>query len=264
MLLKVNEVLKETLLNYVKQEPAINLFIIGDIEQYGLNQEFQEVYLQYNANHQITSCLLRYYTSVVFYSHTKAFQVDEIINILKTLKFDRLSGKKECLDLLVPHLEQILKIEDCFFCECPHGNQLVKPEVHIKQAGLSDLPKLYECLKHTDFHITNYIESNTRKLEQKSGRIYYVENNDNEVISTAGTSIETSVSAMIGGVTTLHTHRNQGLASQIVSQLASDLLSEGKTPCLFYFNQAAGSIYHRIGFQDIGLWTLVWMKEVEE
>ena len=39
-----------------------------------------------------------------------------------------------------------------------------------------------------------------------------------------------------------------------------DLLKEGKSLCLFYDNPKAGSIYHRLGFENIDRWTMAVEK----
>jgi hypothetical protein len=45
-----------------------------------------------------------------------------------------------------------------------------------------------------------------------------------------------------------------------MSKLCSDLLKEGKIPCLFYNNPSAGKIYERMGFRRIGFWKMLKFK----
>lgn len=97
-----------------------------------------------------------------------------------------------------------------------------------------------------------------KTLESGTGRTYYIER-DGQVIVTASTSAENSMSAMIIGVATHHSYRCQGLASRVVAALCADLLSEGKSLCLFYDNPKAGIIYKRLGFRDIGSWVLAYL-----
>ncbi|MDF2699442.1 MAG: family N-acetyltransferase [Haloplasmataceae bacterium] len=257
MLKKVNSETLNIMFDYVKKEPSINLFIIGDVEQFGIDVDFQEVFLQYDDNN-ITACVLRYYQNVIIYSHVNHFNVSEIIDLLNTFHFERINGKKAVIDKILPHLNNIKEVTQCYFCELNDALHLKKTILDISVATIDDLPKILELLKLVNFHSSDFLESNTRKLTNKAGRIYFLINND-MVISSASTSIETSVSAMIGGVTTHFNHRNLGKASQVVSKLCFDLLKESKKPCLFYHNPKAGSIYHQLGFVDIDKWTMIEM-----
>jgi hypothetical protein len=62
---------------------------------------------------------------------------------------------------------------------------------------------------------------------------------------------------MLIGVCTEERHRRKGYASACVYYLVSSLERRGKSACLFFRNPAAGAIYHRLGFKDIGMWTML-------
>jgi predicted GNAT family acetyltransferase len=64
---------------------------------------------------------------------------------------------------------------------------------------------------------------------------------------------------MIGGVFTPEPLRGRGYASAAMTTLCASLLSDGCQPCLFYDDPAAGTIYRRLGFEDIGTWRLVFL-----
>lgn len=95
-----------------------------------------------------------------------------------------------------------------------------------------------------------------RTLEM--GRIF-VTLDEGRIVSAALTTVETRSAVMIGGVFTPQHWRNRGYASAAMTHLCTDLLAEGRQPCLFYDNPAAGAIYRRLGFQDIGPWHLVFL-----
>jgi predicted GNAT family acetyltransferase len=97
-----------------------------------------------------------------------------------------------------------------------------------------------------------------RKLDE-GGRIVVTED-DGRIVSAAQTTVETSGAAMIGGVFTPQPLRNRGYASAAMTHLCAELMSEEKQPCLFYDNPAAGAIYRRLGFEDIGPWHLVFLE----
>jgi hypothetical protein len=92
-------------------------------------------------------------------------------------------------------------------------------------------------------------------MESNTARTYYsVENG--VITSCVSTAAENSMSAMIVGVCTRKEYRRKGIATAIMQKLFQDVLKEGKTLCLFYDNPAAGRIYKRLGFKDIGMWTM--------
>ncbi|WP_255256253.1 GNAT family N-acetyltransferase [Bacillus pseudomycoides] len=64
------------------------------------------------------------------------------------------------------------------------------------------------------------------------------------------------LSAMVVGVCTHSNYRVKGYASLILQKMIQDFIKEGRTLCLFYNNPAAGWIYKRLGFKDIGMWTM--------
>jgi predicted GNAT family acetyltransferase len=61
---------------------------------------------------------------------------------------------------------------------------------------------------------------------------------------------------MIVGVCTRKEFRKKGLVSKILAVLMNEVIAEGKTLCLFYDNPKAGKIHKKLGFQDIGMWTM--------
>ncbi len=93
------------------------------------------------------------------------------------------------------------------------------------------------------------------RLESGLGRTYLIREGD-EIVSTASTTAETSVSAMIGGVMTHAGFRGRGYATLCLSVLCDELNQEGKIACLTYDNPSADRIYKRIGFKDIGRWMI--------
>lgn len=92
------------------------------------------------------------------------------------------------------------------------------------------------------------------------GRIFVAEE-DGRIVAAALTNTETPEMAMVGGMYTLLSRRNRGHATACVSALCRELLHEGIQPCLFYDNPQAGSIYRRLGFQDVGIWRLLRLRK---
>ena len=50
------------------------------------------------------------------------------------------------------------------------------------------------------------------------------------------------------------TFRRKGYSTAVVGKLCNDLIVEGRTPCLFYYDDIAGKVYHKLGFSDYTKW----------
>ena len=84
---------------------------------------------------------------------------------------------------------------------------------------------------------------------------YYVEI-DGNLISYAQSSAENTKTAMLVSVMTHKSHRKNGFASTCIKTLCEELVSNGKSLCLYYKNPEAGKIYKKIGFNEIGFWSI--------
>jgi predicted GNAT family acetyltransferase len=66
---------EKSVLEYLYNEPQINIFIIGDIENFGFDVDFQDIYGEFE-NNQYTSVLLRYRSNVIYYCHNEYFNTE--------------------------------------------------------------------------------------------------------------------------------------------------------------------------------------------
>ena len=53
MMKKVSKQDHEQVMAFLSEEPSINLFIIGDIEAFGYDTDFQELWAEYNDQEEI-------------------------------------------------------------------------------------------------------------------------------------------------------------------------------------------------------------------
>lgn len=259
MIRKLTKEDHEVVLDYLSEEPSINLFIIGDIEAFGYDSDFQELWGEFDSEHTLKAVLLRYYKSFIPYSKTE-FDVLGIANIIKSYEGPIfLSGKSD----LVEKFEEIDglnlgKKQVTYFAECRSDEQLTKDtSLDVKRAGFEDIERILEIRSTIEeFNMAaDAREMITKAMESNTARTFYTEENG-VITSCVSTTAENSLSAMIVGVCTLKSHRRLGLASGIMNKLFKEVLAEGKTLCLFYDNPEAGRIYKRLGFVDVGMWTM--------
>lgn len=258
MLKKLNNEDKRSLMDYLIKEPAINLFIIGDIENYGFSNDFQDIWGEVDKKGKFKAVLLRYYDNFVIYSQD-GYDVEKAAEIIKEKEPKIVSGQKSCLKKLESSLE-FSKKRDTYFCKLNQPNDLYQGKLlkKVEKTDLDDVKYLWKLHKKIDeFDNLISIDRKKKKYRDKTGRGYHIyDNKRNKIISCAETTAENKFSAMIVGVATDREYRNQGLATAVISKLCKEVLKEGKELCLFYDNPKAGKIYKRIGFKDIGIWSI--------
>ncbi|KYG88892.1 GNAT family N-acetyltransferase [Metasolibacillus sp. FSL K6-0083] len=247
----------------VQQQPAENLFIIGDIEAFGYDQPFQKIWGQFEGE-ELIAVLLKYESNYIPYAQG-AFDVQGFAAIINSDdEMTELSGLKHLTDLLEPYIhKELFKKQELYYAKCTelqkiyeeqelqHVELLTRDEIEENIALLSTIPE-FEGSPIT-------VEGKLRVLESKTGRTYFMRE-DGVMVSTASTTAENSLSAMVVAVATLENYKKKGYATKCMQKLCSELLDEGKSLCLFYDNPAAGAIYKRLGFEDIGFWNMLRYK----
>ncbi|WP_067840476.1 GNAT family N-acetyltransferase [Amphibacillus sediminis] len=243
----------------IMQKPAENLFIIGDVEAFGYEQSFQELWGDFDQAGQLRAVLLRYEENYIPFSLTEfdAQGFAEIINQSKAKP--TLSGLKEITEQVIPYLAiEDSKPRQLYYAKCTNLDAI--PQVNtdcVQPLTIADIDKWVDFLTDVPEFADSAIsaEAKKRDLEQGVGRVYYIEA-DQKVISTVSTAAENSKSAMVVAVATAQAYKGQGLATLCLTRLIKDLIAEGKELCLFYDNPVAGKLYKKLGFKDIGYWML--------
>lgn len=260
MIRKLEEQDRYQVLEYLNQEPSLNIFIIGDIEHFGFDNEFQTTFGEFNEEGGYESVLLFYRKNLVYYAHKNRFNKD-YLPIMSAFEFDYANTSARLAKLLHAHLPTFT-YKEMFFAEA-RNFQASEPKgtTKIKQLKTrNEMTKLYHLLEATEeFEVASqpieeFIDGKMKGLS--SGVTLFVEE-DGAIISTAATTAETTTSAMVVGVATSFHHRNKGLASKLMTSLMEQYFNKNKYLCLFYDNPAAGNIYKRLGFVNIDKWVMM-------
>jgi predicted GNAT family acetyltransferase len=274
MIRKLTSLDNEQLMALVLPQASINLFIIGDIEMYGYETDFQELWGDFDEQSNLRGVLLRYYENFIVYGGEN-YDANGFVEIIESFEFESvISGEQSVIKSLQPLLKEDYQAKDTYFAECraetlnvTDNEQLLK---QVKRATVADATKLVELLftieefamrKSLDFD--QYVERTIKRYVDQAGRDYFIEA-DGKVVSIVQTAAENSKSAMIIGVCTEPSYRLKGYTTAILSKLLQDLLTEKESACLFYDNPKAGSIYKRSGFVDIGMWTMLMPKDASD
>jgi uncharacterized protein len=263
MLRHAEEKDKAALLGYLCREPEFNLFIIGDILQFGLHSETIDVYVE-DGHSQPESVLMRYRNNFIPYTHLPEHDLsavaERITDSLKKPGIWFISGKKEVVDRLKPKLSRKPAWErDQFFSVCREMRTDI-PLTQLTNVRVAEPEDAPEVLAVWD---AAFGEGKQRPpldedIEQGRTRVVYVRSHEShDMVSTAAAVAESDAAAMIIGVATRPEHRRRGYGSACVYRLVTDLHHKDKSACLFFHNPAAGTIYHKLGFADIGMWKMM-------
>lgn len=259
MIRRLNKSDHEVCFNLLKTKSAENLFIIGDIEAYGYEQEFQKIWGEFNEKGELIAVLLKYEENYIPFA-LELFNAKGFAEIMSNdPDFKMMSGLKEITEKIEPHVSiQNKRKRQTYYAKCTNLKTTDKVDFSsVQQAVPQDAEALVELLnsipEFSDSTIT--VERKRRGLKDGTSRSFYIME-DEKMVSTASTTAENSLSAMVVGVATLENYKKKGLATKCMLKLCNQLLLEGKELCLFYDNPEAGVIYKRIGFEDIGFWMM--------
>jgi len=255
MIVKLDNNYHSKVMKYLRKEPEFNLFIIGDIEKYGYDNYFLNIWADINKRGNIEGVLLKYFEFLIFYSYGK-FEVNEFARFIKQLNYREISGKTDSLEKLVSKLD-IEKKRVVNFCKLDNQSKFKSDSRNIKVkkirfGNINKVAKLYDAIEEFENTTADSIKQGLR-----SGRGYCIEIN-RQVVAMAKSTSENKTHAMIVGVGTHPSYRNKGYATKCIIKICKELLDENKIPCLFYDNKEAGQIYKKLGFQELGKWSIYY------
>ena len=265
---------REELLSYVKREPEMNLFFIGDLENFGIESETVNVYL-HEERGRWDFVILRFHQYFLLYSQYEDYNAEEAIAFLSKQKPDCISGKTALLKRIAPAFPQ-WAIDSTYMSRCDRvesdgrrpdntqadtsNNMSSAEDLILRRLEDGDVPEAIDLLTDIEEFARTYKKTERdeqikrMKDEMAQGSKVTVGGFLNgRLVTVASTSAENSESAMVVGVATVKGYRGKGYASAVVTALCQDCFDRGKKYiCLFYDNPVAGRIYNRIGFREIG------------
>ncbi len=247
----------EQCMELLRPKAAENLFILGDIEAYGYDQDFQKLWGDFDEKGNLRAVLLKFYKNYIPYAADANFDHKGLASVIsKDPEFRNLNGLKKVASLLMPWIRRKqIESRELYYTKCDRLQEIT-PRWQAKMAGVQDIDRLMDLYRQVpSFGDINPV---AKRIDMENGvtRTYYIEI-DGQMVSTASTAAENMISAMIVGVCTLEAYREKGMASDCLYQLCRDVMAEGKKLCLFYDNPDAGRIYERMGFKCIDKWLMV-------
>lgn len=263
-IIKCTEKDLDQIMTYVSAEPEFNLFVIGDIENYGLGNDTVDIHVNV-VDGKWDSLILRYIDNYIVYSQNKYYDTAAVANFLKDAQIGCISGKESIIEPLSPYFES-LTLRVTYLSRLDALNPLdstLPAGLVLKPLTPQDAKAVINLYLIIEEFAVNYRGREEQAIEaialnlEKGGSGYGIFDN-HRLLSVAATSASNSQSAMVIGVATHPGSRKQGLASHVLTHLCDVNLKAGKNfLCLFYDNPEAGAIYRRLGFKEMGQYALL-------
>jgi predicted GNAT family acetyltransferase len=251
---------------FLAAEPGFTVFLASNLERFGLDDPFIHFWGTFQ-DHQLVATLMMVGKRAGFY----ASDPDTLRPMMEIALHQRLNfimGPREMTRRALEYLWplSIARREAHFFAQLS-GERFQGPfrasvdQTAIRKATPDDIQALTTLYTGAAGFERAPIEQVRQSMTE---RVYtlrtYVAEAKGRLVAGASTSAESTNAAMIGGVWTLPDERDHGYSTAVVSALCADLLAEGRCPYLFYLedNAPAARVYKKIGFRDIGYWTVVY------
>ncbi|NCB34179.1 MAG: GNAT family N-acetyltransferase, partial [Erysipelotrichia bacterium] len=230
MIKRCKEQDRSALLEYLRKNAPINLFFIGDIENYGLESDILSVWTDED-EFGIHAVYMNYIPAKSLLAASYEHVLDQafIDSFLNTHEIRTISGEST---LLGKCRYRGYEAEECWFARLDHINNTVDTSgtVRLKEEDIPAIVRLEEVCFPKD---ATDEETLRMQYQNHSGRNYGVFA-DGRLVSSAGSTAECSDLAMAVAVCTDPEYRDRHYGSACIARLSNELLAEGKTPCLFY------------------------------
>lgn len=254
MIRKLTEQNRESVLSYLKDEPAQTTFFVADIRDYGFDDSRFLLWgvptPENREPFEYVFCL--FYGCVHVYSKSDSVDVAAIFRFLDENKIDfkMISGKETLVEPFMKHIA-FQNEHRCFLAELRRENFVphIDERVAVEWATVQDAEEILRLRSSMpEFRdLMMPLEQLVDLIETGKGRILNICENGGIVSSATESCL-----GRIGYVCTDPAFRGRGYASFLVSKLSEAVLDEGLIPSLSYENPAAGSIYRRLGFREVG------------
>jgi len=252
------------------KEPELNLFMIGDLEFYGMDNDFIDVWIETSKEGTLKTILLRYHRNFLLHSETNDYDRAAVLSIAQTHNGAFLNCSGDCFAYLREAIPATATIRPMTMARM---NRLIEPDF-VTVTARRAVPADAEAICRSIFAIAEFksliVETLEERIERSKEKIadgfstHFVVEDDGAVIANANTIAISRKAAMIGGVFTLPAYRGKGMATSVVSTLCRHLLEGNIVPVLFFENPAAATIYHKLGFVDFAEWVVVRLASHDE
>ncbi len=262
MIRKLKNEDKEDVLDFLYQEPEVNLYLIGDITNNGFDAEHQQIYAEFRDGnyHAVMS---RNMSNLTYYSIDEDFN-SEWFDIFDSFDFLFISCKESLMAPIREHYPKMREDKMDFMKSSAFTRDetidydgirilTTKDDAEAVYALIETIPELYTVHRKGKEEALEYFLHNTGE----NGTTVFIKEDD-KVVASASAVFETKKSAMIVAVATHADYRGKGYGKKVMHYLMDLYINhKGKTLCLYYDDPIAEKLYKKLNFVDIDRWSML-------
>ena len=242
-------------MEFLLRSPATNLFILGDIYNNGYECAYQRCWGDFDARGSLRAVLLAYHHHYILAAYGEHDCAAFAAICREDEEFINIAGSSANVNYYLELLDTKSLRRFCF-AQLDQLTDFGVSDIAVHKATVDDADALASMLQSiAEFPNKTTASRIATTIGNSEGRYVYI-TVDGDVAATAASTAENPHSAMIVAVACAPEYRKRGYATACVRYLCEELTREGKSLCLFFDNPAAGNIYRRLGFYDIGDWML--------
>ena len=240
-------------MQYLKAEPVYHTFLLSDLECYGFEHEFQQVYMQEKEG-ICEGVVLRYYNNLILSEFIEKPECKKIAELV-TSEITTVMGKGENVEQVMRCVDR--KWEIIYNTLYVHQNMksLEKKGGEIRRAEKKDIERIYEFLMTFPEMRALYAEKGMieNRICGKEG-FHIIMEKEGEIIAHGNSAATTDQTCMVGGICVAQDMRKKGYAKEILHTLCEEIRRQGKIPCIFSPEKEQYSIFEELGFEKYGRW----------
>lgn len=262
MIRKLQDSDKTAVLKFLYETPELNLYLIGDINNFGFDNPDVEFYAEFRDN-KYFAVMSRNMSNLTYFAKNADFNA-EWITIFNTFDFLFISCQESLMSAIKPYYPKMREDKMDFM-----KSTTFTPDTSIDYSEIrilkdrKDAEKIYALIETIPELYTVHRKEKSEAIDYfmrhsgANGTSVYIEKSG-IIVANASAVYETDKAAMIVAVATHDDYRQQGYGKKVMYYLMDLYINhKGKTLCLYYDDPRAEALYKKLGFIDIERWSML-------
>ena len=250
------------ILSYIGKDYPLCLYLYLDLLKYWAESDTVSVYVQ-TKNDEIEAILLRYYSCLHIFSRQNTNDANELANFICKHDFTMLYCTAVTAEHIYSAFPQEIRnraiLSRGWVAQIRHVDR--EPRGLAVPADRNDFGQIVRLIYDDEDIGRSYkFDDLAKQIEERNQEGYarnLVIKEDELVIAHVCTNAELNRIAVVAELLVRKEYRRRGYASEILREICSQLLAEGKEVFSFYYSDESRTLHKHIGFCEVCDWAKI-------